>query len=596
MEVVAVRFPGVDRCDMERIARWCRKRPKAALGAWPDAELCQMHPQGERALQETPPCGCAADLEAVYLTLLDHHVLEVVRSATPESFTDRVIRFHAHGARAAEPAEPDPETLWCLQSQSADAECWGAVWKQYRRANCTKSPDVMAVKRLRQRAVAIQQSGSKETQPSDANEPAESVRAATTKKVACNGCVDADFCRLGASDLIKRVALDLRTMALAFNMDAVIHGRNNHNRHLLIVHRVLATYEAEAHVKLQDTLASAIYHPPIVSSLCWEEFAVSVQPSPASTATAIERTVASQESQSVQSPGRKPCNMQMELQQPQMDESALCSQRRGAKSPPVTPPPEEPRAAVHPDADAGTTSVLNNEDQQKQDEPSKREMLEDGGDTRSSTTSAIPPANSGGTDHQAKDNSARLCPDVSVPVKSAQLQAALAGVAQVRPSSVDILAAAARANLARPLLATGGAATLQPAWARAPPRTAGGTADVLAEYQRTSVHRHRDHRWGVRKKERQERQAWLEQQSSKGMQQQHQRIAMLTPTPSAQTSHRSNASCKTNKPGSNGIPAFRQDRSRWGVLRTQSTLARQRDFVAGNQRMIERSLSTSAIS
>ena len=93
MEIVAARFPGVERCDMERIARWARRSPRSTLGAWPDAQLLQMPPVGKRRLAETPICGCAADVEAVYLTLLDHHVLEVVRSATPESFTDRVIRL-----------------------------------------------------------------------------------------------------------------------------------------------------------------------------------------------------------------------------------------------------------------------------------------------------------------------------------------------------------------------------------------------------------------------------------------------------------------------------------------------------------------------
>ena len=114
MDVVAARFPGVERCDMERIARWARHSPKSTLGAWPDAEHRQVLPEGERdqvarpeargraggrAQPEVPLCECAADVEAVYLTLLDHHVLEVVRGATPESFTDRVVRFHLHGAQ-----------------------------------------------------------------------------------------------------------------------------------------------------------------------------------------------------------------------------------------------------------------------------------------------------------------------------------------------------------------------------------------------------------------------------------------------------------------------------------------------------------------
>jgi hypothetical protein len=47
--------------------------------------------------------------------------------------------------------------------------------------------------------------------------------------------------------------------------------------------------------------------------------------------------------------------------------------------------------------------------------------------------------------------------------------------------------------------------------------------------------------------------------------------------------------------GGEEVPSFRHDRSRWGVLRTQSQLARQRDFVAGSQRRIEKSISTGTI-
>lgn len=551
MDVVALRFPGVERCDMERIARWARRSPKSTLGAWPDAEYRQVQPDGERNLPEVPLCECAADVEAVYLTLLDHHVLEVVRGATPESFTDRVVRFHLHGARDGGGAsEPDPETLWCLQSESTDAEHWDAVWKQYRKANGAKNAEAMTLAtKLRHRALATQRSASKESPTVDDPQPARSLRAVPPGKTHGGGCVDADFCKLGASDLMKRVALDLRTIALSFNMDAIVHGRNHHPKHLLVVHRVLAAYEAEALTSLQATLARAMYHPPIVSSLCWEDPEVPAQPSPSSMFTATQ------------------CESTATLQ-----EATPRVHRRWGSSPPVSPPVDEHGDAFNVDTEAAQALFPSTECTRVQATPVAKKTQ--GGVREARTT-------------------------VSLTVKSAQLQAAsMAGLVQVRLSTVDGVTAGARARVRTPLFSLG-LASVRPARVRAqPPRPAASdlTADVSEVVQQLSVQRHRDHRWGVRRKERQprqERQTWVDKQSHKRTQQQ---IGMLTPTPtpSAQASHRSSPSGRAKQLGGE-IPAFRQDRSRWGVLRTQSNLARHQEFLAGDQRLIERSLSTSAI-
>lgn len=560
MDVVAARFPGVERCDMERIARWARHSPKSTLGAWPDAEHRQVLPEGERdqvarpevrgraggrAQPEVPLCECAADVEAVYLTLLDHHVLEVVRGATPESFTDRVVRFHLHGAQGGGgAADPDPETLWFLQSESTDAEHWGAVWNQYRKANGAKTADAMALAtKLRHRALATQRSASKESPTVDAPQPARSLRAAPPGKT---GCVDADFCKLGASDLMKRVALDLRTMALSFNMEAIVHGRNHHPKHLLVVHRVLAAYEAEARTSLQATLAGAMYHPPIVSSLCWEDPEVSSQPSPSSMFAATQ------------------CESTAMLQ-----EATPRAHRQWGSSPPVSPPADGHGTAFNVDTDAALAPVPSRERTGVPAKPDARKTQ-------------------GGAEERR--------PSVSLTVKSAT--AAMAGLVQVRLSAVDGVTTAARARVKTPVLSFG-PASVGPARVRAqPPRPATSdlTADVSEALQQLSVQRHRDHRWGARRKERQqrqERQTWVDKQSHRRTQQQ---IGMLTPTPtpSAQPSHQSSSSGRAKQLGGE-IPAFRQDRSRWGVLRTQSNLARHQEFLAGDQRLIERSLSTSAI-
>jgi hypothetical protein len=575
MEIVAARFPGVERCDMERIARWARRSPRSTLGAWPDAQLLQMPPVGKRRLAETPICGCAADVEAVYLTLLDHHVLEVVRSATPESFTDRVIRFNLHAARPERPAEPDPETLWCLQSESTDAGHWDVVWKQYRKANSgKKTGEAMTLAtRLRHRALATERSTAKESPTADAAQPARSSLTAPPREAPCSGCVDADFCKLGASDLMKRVALDLRMMALTFDMDAVVHGRINHARHLLIVHRVLATYEADAQVSLQKTLADAMYLPPIVSNMCW---------APNETAER-EDTATRQESETVRASRDELCSKESARHPQWTSDSNPRDQCRGDKSPPVSPPPDG----------LGTMgSAASREHAPEQAKPDERKKQRDAGGLRPSATVARTAAHVGQNKHQAMAVSDRFRPDKSLPVQSAQLQAAaMADVAQVRPSAVDAVAAAARARLKTPLIFS--AADLRPAWAGAqPPRpaTSNVPADVVEE-ERPSVHQHRDHRWGERRKQRQERQAWLEKLASKRTQQQN---GTLTPTPNstAQAFQRSNP---RKKQLGFDIPAFRQDRSRWGVLRTQSKLARQQEFLAGDQRMIDRSLSTGAI-
>ena len=581
MEIVAARFPGVERCEMERIARWARRSPRTTLGAWPETQLRQMPPAGQRRLAESPICGCAADVEAVYLTLLDHHVLEVVRSATPESFTDRVIRFNLHAARSEQPTEPDPETLWCLQSDSTDAEHWDIVWKQYRKANDgKKTGEAMTLAtRLRHRAHATERSAAKESPTADTAQPAWSSRTTPPRVEPCGGCVDADFCKLGASDLMKRVALDLRTVALTFDMDAVVHGRINHPKHLLIVHRVLAAYEAEAPVSLQKALAGAIYHPPIVSSLCWST----------DEAAEHESTATRQESETAQLSGDELCSKES-ARHPQRttSDSTPRKQCQGDKSPPVSPPPDGLGTAL----ESGTSSAMDSTpsrerapEQAKSDEKKKKS---DAGGVRPYATAARTAV------HVGDNSNLATALFKSLPVQSAQLQAAaMAGVAQVRPNAIDVATAAARARLKTPLTFCG--SDLRPAWVGTqPPRPA--TSAVLShvadvEEERTYVHRHRDHRWGERRKQRQERQAWLEKIAYRRTQ--HQNGTMTpTPTPAAQASQRSNS---RKKQLGVDIPAFRQDSSRWGVLRTQSKLARQQDFVAGNQRIIDRSVSTGAI-
>ena len=241
MDIVSARFPGVERCEMDRIARWARVSPRSALGGWPNAALQQMWAQGaekRHPLAGTPMCECAEDAEAVYLTLLDHHVLEVLRSSTPESLADRVIRFHMNSGPAAgggAPPAPDPETDWCLQSASADQEHWDSLWKQYRKANSTRNPDAptLAVK-LRHRAQATQHRAARTTAGGSAP-PSHAAQLDSTSRrrppsadaQQPSGCVDSEFCELGASDLMKTVALDLRMLSLAFSIDAVAQGRRN---------------------------------------------------------------------------------------------------------------------------------------------------------------------------------------------------------------------------------------------------------------------------------------------------------------------------------------------------------------------------------
>lgn len=587
---MAARFPGVERGEMERIARWARRSPKSALGAWPDAQLQNMQTEGRRDLLKAPLCSCAADVEAIYLTLLDHHVLELVRTATPESFTERVIRFHAHGARGEESAWADPETSWCLQSESTDAGHWEALWKQYRKANGAKIADAMTLAtKLRHRALATQRSTSKGRQEVGADHPATSLRAASPGgDAACNGCVDAEFCKLGASDLMKRVALDLRMMVLSFNIEAVLHGRTNHHKHLLIVHRILAAYEADAQAKLQDTLAGAIYYPPIVSSTCWEPPSASTRP--LSPSTERESAGRSNESQATRLP--KTSSVGSSVHEQWIDNSKPSPESHGAKSPPVSPPPDGSGATVESESDIAATLAANCECTRERTQPDDMEEPEEAEKARPCTDLA-----SNGLDaDQTSQPAVTVSSDASLTVKAAQLQAAAMSSIHLRPKPVEAASAAARVRLTKPLSSFGAANSRPAGPSRDQPSlpTSNSPPDTVEEY-RSAAQRHRDHRWGAKKIERQNTQAWLEKHSSKRTRQPRD-IGMLTKTstPIAQASQRSSPSCRL-KQASVAIPAFRQDRSRWGVLRTQSKLARQRDFVAGNQRMIEKSLSTSAI-
>ena len=168
-------------------------------------------------------------------------MLEVLRGSTPESLADRVIRFHMNRppGETTPALAPDPETDWCLQSASADQEHWDSLWKQYRKANSTRNPDAPTLAtKLRHRAVATQQKAARTTAggsaaPSHAarTPPDSSLNTAATRHAPGaqqpKGCVDAVFCKLGASELMKKVALDLRMLSLAFNVDAVAHGRRN---------------------------------------------------------------------------------------------------------------------------------------------------------------------------------------------------------------------------------------------------------------------------------------------------------------------------------------------------------------------------------
>ena len=67
MDVVSARFPGAERCEMERIARWARVNPQTALGGWPHAalQLLSAAPGHTHPLAGTPLLSCMEDAEAV---------------------------------------------------------------------------------------------------------------------------------------------------------------------------------------------------------------------------------------------------------------------------------------------------------------------------------------------------------------------------------------------------------------------------------------------------------------------------------------------------------------------------------------------------
>lgn len=445
--------------------------------------------------------------------------------------------------------------------------------------------------KLRHRALATERSASNESPTVDGPGPAQTPRSARPARTKYGGCVDAEFCRLGASDLMKRVALDLRMMALSFDMDAVIHGRNNHAKHLLIVHRVLAAYEAEAETELQTALAGAVYHPPIVSNLSWDVHRVSTQPSSASiTQSARFEKAAMQDASTALSPGHEPSTAESAHLLHQNDDRTSRAPCREDKSPPVSPPPDANGAALDSEPDTVTTAVPSKESTGEKAKPDERKAEGGAEQTRSSAAVAATTMREGHTTGRAA-GVAGCRSDVSLPVKSAQLQAAAAaGIVRVRPSPADAVAAVVRARANTPLYSVS-ATNLKPAWegSLAPrPATSNLPADIVDEGQRPSVNRHRDHRWGVRRKERQEKQAWLEKLAAAKRAQQQSGVLTSAATRVSQVSQRK------NKLGGQ-IPSFHQDRSRWGTLRTQSKLARHQDFVAGNKRMIERSLSASSV-
>ena len=199
----------------------------------------------------------------------------------------------------------------------------------------------------------------------------------------------------------------------------------------------------------------------------------------------------------------------------------------------------------------------------------------------------------------------------SLAAQSAQLQAAvMSGAAQshslINMKGRALMRPGSGERVTTPLSSTRPWVKAQP-WATTDSWK--GTGDLVPEpRQRTLQRRQRAHRWGARKQERQERQAWLEKQTQSHsqqqlMQQQQQHQWERESLDRRERERQRERECVSPVQARSafataaavGTPAFRHDRSRWGVLRTQSQLARQREFVADNARLIEKSLSASSI-
>ena len=349
---------------------------------------------------------------------------------------------------------------------------------------------------------------------------------------------------------------------------------------------MLVAYEAAAHTSMSDVLAGAAHRSATVLSDRWNQSSSassSVSPSPlggpAEDANVGPNEAAenSELSDVVQEDplARAPCSIKSTIASRPDDDDASPrleqQQQRAGMSPPVSPIPDGVGDALVAAAAARTAKGQ-----------AKRTILVTATPSPSVDLTAERPRTTTAAVRTDWHGVPILRSDVSLAAQSAQMQAAaMLGVAQsnslvkgralMRPGSGE--------RVTTPLSST------RP-WVKAQPWAASdswkGTTDLIPEArQRTVQRRQRAHRWGARKQAVQERQAWLEKQTQSHLQQQlmqqqqqqhqwererHQRDRERERDAVSPVQTRSAFASR----GVAEIPYFRHDRSRWGVLRTQS--------------------------